>query len=256
MNDLLPKMIVKKKPKEPEVLEPIPKEKLEQNQVFEGKTTKKESNKKVTIQDEITTKEVEEEIEQLEEEIEKIEEDEPIQEEQLEPEPEPEPIPMTPREPPSKGGTAEKQGFSEPPAPVIQPIKEEKTDEKPKKVDKRKGKPSQARLEHLARIREKAAETRRMKAAERRKQKENPPPQPIQQPIYNHNITPEQMTFAINHALEIQEKKRLARKEEKKKKKEEEAVLLKKQKEEEEVKKKVMKAVNIPRQGEWDFCFR
>jgi hypothetical protein len=31
---------------------------------------------------------------------------------------------------------------------------------------------------------------------------------------------------------------------------------LKKQKEEEEVKKKVMKAVNIPRQGEWDFCFR
>ena len=64
------------------------------------------------------------------------------------------------------------------------------------------------------------------------------------------------MTFAINNALEIQEKKRLERKEIKKKKKEEEAVIMKKQKEEEEVKKKVMNAVNIPRQGEWDFCFR
>ncbi len=236
MNDLLPKMVVKKKPKEPEVVEPIPKEKIEQNQVFEGKTTTKENKKKVTIQDEITTKEVEEEIEQLEEEIEKIEEAETNEEEQPESHPHFEP-------------QIQEQ---EPPAPVIQPIK----DEKPKKVDKRKGKPSQARLEHLARIRQKAAETRRKKAEEKKKIKENPPPQQIQQPIYNHNITPEQMSFAINHALEIQEQKRLARKEEKKKKKEEEAILLKKQKEEEEVKKKVMKAVNIPRQGEWDFCFR
>ena len=254
MNDLLPKMIVKKKPKEPEVIEPIPKEKIEQNQVFEGKTTTKKNNKKVSIQDEITTKEVEEEIKQLEEEIEKIEEDEPNEEEQPEQHPHFE---------------QQIQEEEPPPAPVIQPIK----DDKPKKVDKRKGKPSQARLEHLARIREKAAETRRKKAEEKKKIKENPPPPQIQQPIYNHNITPElserssvstaekqsfseQMTFAINHALEIQEQKRLARKEEKKKKKEEEAILLKKQKEEEEVKKKVMKAVNIPRQGEWDFCFR
>jgi hypothetical protein len=39
------------------------------------------------------------------------------------------------------------------------------------KIDKRKGKPSQARLEHLARIREKAAETRRKKADEKNKKK-------------------------------------------------------------------------------------
>jgi len=238
MNDLLPKMIVKKKPKEPEIIEPIPKEKIEQNQVFEGKTTKK-INKKIDFEDEEPTeeKEIEEEIKQLENEIEEAEtneEEQPEQHPHFE-EPIQEQVPMTPREPP---------------APVIQPIKEEK----PKKVDKRKGKPSQARLEHLARIREKAAETRRKKAEEKKKQIENPTPPP--QPIYNHNITPEQMTFAINHALEIQEQKRLARKEEKKKQKEEEAILLKKQKEEEEVKKKVMKAVNIPRQGEWDFCFR
>ena len=229
MNDLLPKMVVKKKPKGPGVVEPISKEKIEQNQVFEGKTTTKENKKKITIQDEITTEEVEEEIKELENEIQQAEtneEEEPEQHPHFE-----EPI---------------QEQEQEPPAPVIQPIK----------VDKRKGKPSQARLEHLARIREKAAETRRKKAEEKNKIKENPPPQQIQQPIYNHNISPEQISFAINHALEIQERKRLARKEEKKKKKEEEAILLKKQKEEEEVKKKVMKTVNIPRQGEWDFCFR
>jgi hypothetical protein len=45
MNDLLPKMIVQKKPKEPEILEPIPKEKIEQNQVFEDKTIKKKNKK-------------------------------------------------------------------------------------------------------------------------------------------------------------------------------------------------------------------
>jgi len=243
MNDLLPKMIIQKKPKEPEIPEVVPKEKIEQNQVFEDKTTKKK-NKKVIIEDEEPTeeKEIEEEIKQLENEIEEAETNE---EEQPEPEPE-----------------------QEPPAPIIQPIKEEK-------VDKRKGPPSQARLEHLARIREKAAQTRKKKAEEKAKQKENPPPQPQPQPqpIYNHNITAErseqssvriaenqrfseQMTFAINHALEIQENKRLARKEEKKKRKEEEAIILKKQQEEEEIKKKVMNAISIPKQSEWEFCFR
>jgi hypothetical protein len=228
MNDLLPKMIVQKKAKEPEIPEVIPKEKIEQNQVFEDKTTKKK-NKKVIIKDEGQTeeKEIEDEIKELENEIEEAEtneEEEPEQHPHFE-------EPIQEQEP-----------------PIIQPIKEEQ------KIDKRKGKPSQARLEHLARIREKAAETRRKKAEEKNKQKENPTPPP--QPIYNHNITADQISFAINNALEIQEKKRLERKEIKKKKKEEEAVILKKQKEEEEVKKKVMNAVNIPRQGEWDFCFR
>jgi hypothetical protein len=238
MNDLLPKMIVQKKPKEPEILEPIPKEKIEQNQVFEDKTIKKKNKKVVIIQDDepSNVKDIEDEIKELENEIEEAESNE-------EEEPEQHPHfdePIQEQEPPQ-------------PTPVIQPIKEEKPQVK---IDKRKGKPSQARLEHLARIREKAAETRRKKADEKNKQKENPTPQQIQQPIYNHNITPEQISFAINHALEIQEQKRMARKEQKKKKKEEEAILLKKQKEEEEVIKKVMKAVNIPRQGEWDFCFR
>ena len=75
-------------------------------------------------------------------------------------------------------------------------------------------------------------------------------------PVYNHNITPQDVQLAVANALELAEKKRLERKEIKKKKKEEEAILLKKQQEEDIIKKKVMNAVQIPRKSEWEFCFR
>ena len=128
MNDLLPKMIVKKKPKEPEILEPIPKEKIEQNQVFEDKTIKKK-NKKVIIQDDEPTdvKGIEEEIKQLENEIEEAEtneEEQPEQHPHFEEPIQEQVVPMTPRE-----------------APVIQPIKEEikeEIKEKPKRLIREK----------------------------------------------------------------------------------------------------------------------
>ncbi len=229
MKDLLPRMIVPKKEIIPEAPTILPKEKLEQNIVFEGK-----KEKKVTIKEEPKEEhnevlevppeqEIEEEIKELEKEIEEAE---------VIPEPEPEPH------------------------PVFEEKIEEKPVEKPVKIDKRKGKPSQARLDHLARIREKAAETRRKKAEYKKKMKEVEKQNLETMPVYNHNITPEDVQLAVANALELAERKRLERKEIKKKKKDEEAVLLKKQQEEEVIKQKVMNAVQIPRKSEWEFCFR
>ena len=223
MKDLLPRMIVPKKEIIVEGPAILPKEKLEQNIVFEGKKEKKvkikeepkEEENEVSIAQPV--QEIEEEIKELEKEIEEAE---------IIPEPEPEPEP------------------------------EEKPVEKPVKIDKRKGKPSQARLDHLARIREKAAETRRKKAEYKKKMKEVEKQNLETMPVYNHNITPEDVQLAVANALELAERKRLERKEIKKKKKDEEAVLLKKQQEEDIIKQKVMNAVQIPRKSEWEFCFR
>ncbi len=229
MKDLLPRMIVPKKEIIPEAPTILPKEKLEQNIVFEGK-----KEKKVTIKEEPKKEENEvsiaEPVQEIEEEIKELEKE--IEEAEVIPEPEPEPH------------------------PVFEEKIEEKPVEKPKKIDKRKGKPSQARLDHLARIREKAAETRRKKAELKKKQKEIDKQQLETQVVYNHNITPNDVQLAVANALELAEKKRLERKEIKKKKKDEEAVLLKKQQEEEVIKQKVMNAVQIPRKSEWEFCFR
>ncbi len=228
MKDLLPKMIVAKKEIIPEAPTILPKEKLEQNIVFEGK-----KEKKVTIKEEPKEEENEvvmvEPVQEIEEEIKELEKE--IEEAEVIPE-EPEPH------------------------PVFEEKIEEKPAEKPKKVDKRKGKPSQARLDHLARIREKAAETRRKKAEYKKKMKEVEKQNLETMPVYNHNITPEDVQLAVANALELAERKRLERKEIKKKKKDEEAVLLKKQQEEDIIKQKVMNAVQIPRKSEWEFCFR
>ena len=228
MKDLLPKMIVPKKEIIAEAPTILPKEKLEQNIVFEGKKEKKvkikeepkEEENEVSIAEPV--QEIEEEIKELEKEIEEAE--------------------VIPEEPE--------------PHPVFEERIEEKPAEKPVKIDKRKGKPSQARLDHLARIREKAAETRRKKAEYKKKMKEVEKQNLETMPVYNHNITPEDVQLAVANALELAERKRLERKEIKKKKKDEEAVLLKKQQEEDIIKKKVMNAVQIPRKSEWEFCFR
>ena len=228
MKDLLPKMIVPKKEIIAEAPTILPKEKLEQNIVFEGKKEKKvkikeepkEGHNEVSISEPV--QEIEEEIKELEKEIEEAE--------------------VIPEEPE--------------PHPVFEEQIEEKPVEKPVKIDKRKGKPSQARLDHLARIREIAAETRRKKAEYKKKMKEVEKQNLETMPVYNHNITPEDVQLAVANALELAERKRLERKEIKKKKKDEEAVLLKKQQEEDIIKKKVMNAVQIPRKSEWEFCFR
>lgn len=228
MKDLLPKMIVPKKEIIAEAPTILPKEKLEQNIVFEGK-----KEKKVTIKEEPKEEENEvvivEPVQEIEEEIKELEKE--IEEAEVIPE-EPEPH------------------------PVFEEKIEEKPAEKPKKVDKRKGKPSQARLDHLARIREKAAETRRKKAEYKKKLKEVEKQNLETMPVYNHSITPQDVQLAVANALELAERKRLERKEIKKKKKDEEAVLLKKQQAEEVIKKKVMNAVQIPRKSEWEFCFK
>lgn len=244
MKDLLPKMIVAKKEIIAEAPTILPKEKLEQNIVFEGK-----KEKKVTIKEEPKEEDNEvsiaerpkgrtadgayappEPVQEIEEEIKELEKE--IEEAEVIPEPEPEPH------------------------PVFEEKIEEKPAEKPKKVDKRKGKPSQARLDHLARIREKAAETRRKKAEYKKKLKEVEKQNLETMPVYNHNITPQDVQLAVANALELAERKRLERKEIKKKKKDEEAVLLKKQQAEEVIKQKVMNAVQIPRKSEWEFCFK
>jgi len=229
MKDLLPKMIVPKKEIIVEGPAILPKEKLEQNIVFEGK-----KEKKVTIKEEPKEEENEvsiaEPVQEIEEEIKELEKE--IEEAEVIPEPPPEPH------------------------PVFEEKIEEKPVEKPIKVDKRKGKPSQARLDHLARIREKAAETRRKKAEYKKKMKEVEKQNLETMPVYNHNITPEDVQLAVANALELAERKRLERKEIKKKKKDEEAILLKKQQAEEVIKQKVMNAVQIPRKSEWEFCFK
>lgn len=229
MKDLLPKMIVAKKEIIPEAPTILPKEKLEQNIVFEGKKEKKVTIKEEPVEEHNEVLEVEP-VQEIEEEIKELEKE--IEEAEVIQEPDPEPH------------------------PVFEEKIEEKPAEKPKKVDKRKGKPSQARLEHLARIREKAAETRRKKAEYKKKMKEVEKQNLETMPVYNHNITPQDVQLAVANALELAERKRLERKEIKKKKKDEEAVLLKKQQEEEVIKKKVMNAVQIPRKSEWEFCFR
>ncbi len=229
MKDLLPKMIVAKKEIIAEAPTILPKEKLEQNIVFEGKKEKKVTIKEEPVEEHNEVLEVEP-VQEIEEEIKELEKE--IEEAEVIQEPDPEPH------------------------PVFEEKIEEKPAEKPKKVDKRKGKPSQARLEHLARIREKAAETRRKKAEYKKKMKEVEKQNLETMPVYNHNITPQDVQLAVANALELAERKRLERKEIKKKKKDEEAVLLKKQQEEEVIKKKVMNAVQIPRKSEWEFCFR
>ena len=243
MKDLLPKMIVPKKEIIQEAPTILPKEKLEQNIVFEGKKEKKVKIKDEPIEEDNEVVMVErpkgrtadgayapsEPVQEIEEEIKELEKE--IEEAEVIPE-EPEPH------------------------PVFEEQIEEKPVEKPVKIDKRKGKPSQARLDHLARIREKAAETRRKKAEYKKKMKEVEKQNLETMPVYNHNITPEDVQLAVANALELAERKRLERKEIKKKKKDEEAVLLKKQQEEDIIKKKVMNAVQIPRKSEWEFCFK
>jgi len=243
MKDLLPKMIVPKKEIIAEAPTILPKEKLEQNIVFEGKKEKKvtikeepkeEENEVVIVE---PVQEIEEEIKELEKEIEEAE--------------------VIPERPLGRTAVGAYAPPEEPePHPVFEEKIEEKPAEKPKKVDKRKGKPSQARLDHLARIREKAAETRRKKAEYKKKLKEVEKQNLETMPVYNHSITPQDVQLAVANALELAERKRLERKEIKKKKKDEEAVLLKKQQAEEVIKKKVMNAVQIPRKSEWEFCFK
>ena len=219
MKDLLPRMIVPKKERIVKPLVIIPKEKLEQNIVFDNKKNESIEKEQEIIEEHIEVVKLEEDI-LVEEEIKELEKQ--IEDDEKEPEPEPEQIP----------------------------------EQIPIKVDKRKGKPSQARLDHLAIIREKAAETRRKKAEYKKKVKEIEKQKMETQPILYHNITPNDVQIAINNALELAENKRLERKVIKKKKKEEEAVLLEIQKKEDDLKNKVMKAIQIPRKNEWEFCFR
>ena len=219
MCDLMPKMLVKKPTKKQISVVKIDKENLEENIVFDN-----QDKQTIITTDEkeiIITPEEEQEIKQLEEEIKELEKPEP--EPIIQPEPEPEPI------------------------PIIQPVK----------VDKRKGKISDARREHLAVIREKALIARRKKAEERKiakEQKEQQIEQP--QPIYNHSISAIEIQNAVSQALTISEEKRLERKNIKKKKKEEELQLSKENIELEMKKKRIYNAINIPESNPWEFCFK
>ena len=222
MSDLLPKMIVRKSTKSEAPVVKIEKENLEENIVFDKKTTpKKQKQEQPPQEEEEDNEEIEQEIKELENEIEELERP-PT------PEPEPEPEPE--------------------PTPIVQTIKGKK------KVDKRKG-CSEARKEHLARIREKALIARRKKAEEKKKaQEEASKPKP--QPIYQHNISAVEIENAVSKALELSEQKRLERKAIKKKKKEEEAEIQRQQQELELKKKRIYNAVNIPPNNPWEFCFR
>jgi len=226
MADLLPKMIVRKQTKTEAPVVKIDKENLQENIVFDTKSTpKKEEEQEQPEEHKEEQEEVEEEIKALENEIEELERPPtppPT------PEPEPEPI--------------------QEPTPIVQTIKGKK------KVDKRKG-CSEARKEHLARIREKALIARRKKAEERKKAKEEAS-QPQPQPIYQHNISAVEIENAVSKALELSEQKRLERKAIKKKKKEEEAIKQREQQELELKKKRIYNAVNIPSHSAYEFCFR
>ena len=224
MSDLLPKMIVRKPKKSEAPVVKIEKENLEENIVFDKKTTpKKQEQEQPPQEEEEEQEEIEQEIQALENEI-----------EELERPPTPPPTP----EPPEP----------EPEPPVVQTIKGKK------KVDKRKG-CSEARKEHLARIREKALIARRKKAEEKKKAKEEES-KPKPQPIYQHNISAVEIENAVSKALELSEQKRLERKAIKKKKKEEEAEIQRQQQELELKKKRIYNAVNIPPNNPWEFCFR
>ena len=158
MADLLPKMIVRKQTKTEAPVMKIDKENLQENIVFDTKSTpKKEEEQEQPEEHKEEQEEVEEEIKALENEIEELE------------------------RPPTPPPTPEPE--PEEPTPIVQTIKGNK------KVDKRKG-CSEARKEHLARIREKALIARRKKAEERKQAKEEASqPQPKPQPIYQHNIS-------------------------------------------------------------------
>ena len=224
MSDLLPKMIVRKPKKSEAPVVKIEKENLEENIVFDKKTTpKKQEQEPPPQEEEEDHEEIEQEIKELENEIEELERP-PT------PPPTPEPIP------------------DPEPTPVVQTIKGKK------KVDKRKG-CSEARKEHLARIREKALIARRKKAEEKKKAKEEES-KPKPQPIYQHNISAVEIENAVSKALELSEQKRLERKAIKKKKKEEEAEIQRQQQELELKKKRIYNAVNIPPNNPWEFCFR
>lgn len=242
MSDLLPKMIIRKSTKSEAPVVKIEKENLEENIVFDKKTTpKKQEQEPPPQEEEEDHEEIEQEIKELENEIEELEKP-PTPPPTPRPTPEPIPDPEPPERP--LGRTA--VGANAP--PVVQTIKGKK------KVDKRKG-CSEARKEHLARIREKALIARRKKAEEKKKAKEEaskPPPQPI----YNHNISAIEIENAVSKALELSEQKRLERKAIKKKKKEEEAELQRQQQELELKKKRIYNAVNIPPNNPWEFCFR
>ena len=223
MSDLLPKMIVRKPKKSEAPVVKIEKENLEENIVFDKKTApKKQEQEPPPQEEEEDHEEIEQEIKELENEIEELERP-PT------PPPTPEPTP-------------------EPEPPVVQTIKGKK------KVDKRKG-CSEARKEHLARIREKALIARRKKAEEKKKAKEEES-KPKPQPIYQHNISAVEIENAVSKALELSEQKRLERKAIKKKKKEEEAEIQRQQQELELKKKRIYNAVNIPPNNPWEFCFR
>ena len=222
MADLLPKMIVRKQTKTDATVVKIDKENLQENIVFDTKSIpKKEEEQEQPEEHKEEQEEVEEEIKALENEIEELERP-------LTPSPTPEPI--------------------QEPTPIVQTIKGNK------KVDKRKG-CSQARKEHLARIREKALIARRKKAEERKQSKEEAS-KPKTQPIYQHNISAVEIENAVSKALHISEQKRLERKAIKKKKKEEEAKIQREQQELELKKKRIYNAVNIPSHSAYEFCFR